>query len=76
MDDEVRNNLIVDDVCKAVDVGRIPMILTSRTAHVEILSQMLHDRGKDVIRLTGSGTAKEKKTALHQLRTATGKTDW
>ena len=68
VDDEVRNNLIVDDVCKAVDAGRIPMVLTSRTAHVEILSQMLHDRGKDVIRLTGSGTAKEKKTALHQLR--------
>lgn len=70
VDDEVRNNLIVDDVCKAVDAGRIPMVLTSRTAHVEILSQMLNDRGKDVIRLTGSGTAKEKKTALHQLRIA------
>lgn len=68
VEDEVRNKLIVDDVCKAVDAGRIPMILTSRKAHVEVLSQKLRDKVKNVIQLTGTGTAKEKESALQQLR--------
>ena len=66
--DEARNKLIVDDVCKAIEAGRTPIILTNRKVHVEILSGKLRGRVKNVITLTGDGTAKEKENTLVQLR--------
>lgn len=66
-EDEVRNNLIMEDVCRAVTSGRTPIILTNRTSHVERLVQMLEPRVKHVIQLIGTGTAKEKREALQRL---------
>lgn len=43
VDDDYRNRLIAADVCKALGEGRSPIVLTSLTSHVEILSAMLAD---------------------------------
>lgn len=67
-EDEVRNRLIIDDVSMAVQNGRTPLVLTSLTHHVDILAQMLESCAKNVVRLTGTGTAKEKRDALQRLQ--------
>lgn len=66
-EDGLRNKMIVDDVCQAVASGRTPIILTSRTSHVELLYDMLSQQVKNVVQLTGTGTTKEKREALQQL---------
>ena len=68
-EDEIRNNLIVEDICKAVNTGRTPIILTNRTAHVSALAEKLNATIKNVISLTGIGTTKEKREAMQRLQT-------
>ena len=68
-EDEIRNNLIVEDTCKAVNTGRTPIILTNRTAHVSVLAEKLKATIKNVISLTGAGTTKEKREAMQRLQT-------
>ncbi len=67
-EDTVRNNLIVNDICKVVDSGRTPIILTNRTSHVTLLAEELRNTIPNVITLTGSGTTKEKREALLRLQ--------
>ena len=66
-EDEIRNTLIVEDVCKVVEAGRTPIILTNRTAHVTILAEKLRDKVKNVVTLTGTGSTKEKRETLQHL---------
>ena len=68
-EDEIRNNLIVEDICKAVNTGRTPIILTNRTAHVSALAEKLKATIKNVISLTGAGTTREKREAMQRLQT-------
>lgn len=68
-EDEIRNNLIVEDICKAVNTGRTPIILTNRTAHVSVLAEKLNATIKNVISLTGAGTTREKQEAMQRLQT-------
>ena len=68
-EDEIRNNLIVEDICKAVNTGRTPIILTNRTAHVSVLAEKLKATIKNVISLTGAGTTKEKRETMQRLQT-------
>ena len=68
-EDEIRNNLIVEDIYKAVNTGRTPIILTNRTAHVSVLAEKLKATIKNVISLTGAGTTKEKREAMQRLQT-------
>lgn len=70
-EDEYRNQLIVRDVCEAVKCGRSPILLTSLTAHVETLAQLLHPLCKNVITLIGSESAKEKRLKQKQLQALT-----
>ncbi len=67
--DEARNRLIVSDVQKTLAEGRTPIILTSRTSHVEILSQLLSDSCRHVISLVGSASPREKKQTMERLHT-------
>jgi superfamily II DNA or RNA helicase len=61
IEDEIRNELIIDDVLECHKNGRNSLVLTGRVAHVNILSDMLKRKIPDVISLTGGmGT---KKTA-------------
>ena len=68
-EDTVRNNLIVNDICKVVDSGRTPIILTNRTSHVTLLAEKLKTTIPNVITLTGSGSTKDKREALQRLQT-------
>ncbi len=67
-DDDYRNRLIVTDVCKALDEGKSPIVLTSLTSHVKILSTILADCCKNVIMLIGSESAKEKRLKMERLQ--------
>lgn len=64
---EIRNTLIAEDVCKAVEAGRTPIILTNRTAHVTILAEKLRGKVKNVVTLTGTGSTKEKRETQQHL---------
>lgn len=68
-EDSLRNDLIVKDICKVVDSGRTPIILTNRTSHVTLLAEKLRTTIPNVITLTGSGTTKDKREALQRLQT-------
>lgn len=64
---QIRNKLIVDDVIKSVNEGRNPIVLTERTAHVEVIANALKEALPNVITLTGGMSAKERKAALERL---------
>ncbi len=51
--DDIRNQLIVDDVAESHKNGRNSLVLTGRVAHVKTLAEMLEKRIPDVISLTG-----------------------
>jgi len=67
---EMRNQMIIDDVVKNYDKGRNCLVLTERTAHVEALTKSLSKRIPDVISLTGSMGAKEIKEKIQQITDA------
>ena len=66
--DEVRNSLIVDDVRKTLESGRTPIVLTGIKQHVDLLAEKLKPYAKNVIQLTGTCTAKEKREAQQRLQ--------
>lgn len=59
--DEIRNQLIIDDVVECYDKGRKSLILTGRIDHVTELAEKLKDQISNVICLTGG--MGNKKTA-------------
>ena len=67
-EDEYRNLFIVKDVIEALKEGRSPIILTSRTAHVEILANLLKPHCPNVITLVGSESTKEKRMKMEYLQ--------
>jgi superfamily II DNA or RNA helicase len=64
---QLRNNLIIDDVISCVKEGRNPIILTERTAHVELIADQLSKVLPNVIVLIGGMPARERKAALERL---------
>ena len=68
VEDECRNLFIVKDVVEALKEGRSPIILTSRTAHVETLAGLLEPHCPNVITLVGSESTKEKRQKMEQLQ--------
>ncbi len=67
-EDEVRNEFIIEEVKTAIQNGRTPLVLTTRTAHVRVLAQMLIPFADHVIQLVGADSAKEKRLALQNLQ--------
>ena len=67
-EDEYRNLFIVKDVIEALKEGRSPIILTSRTAHVDVLANLLKPHCPNVITLVGSESAKEKCQKMEYLQ--------
>jgi superfamily II DNA or RNA helicase len=57
--DEIRNQLIMDDVLACCEKGRRSLILTGRVAHVEELGKALQQKIPNVICLTGGMGAKK-----------------
>ena len=67
-EDEYRNLFIVKDVIEALKEGRSPIILTSRTIHVEVLAAMLKPHCPNVVTLIGSESIKEKCQKMEYLQ--------
>ena len=67
-EDKVRNEFIIENVKAAIQNGRTPLVLTTRTAHVKVLAQMLMPFADHVIQLIGADSAKEKRLALQKLQ--------
>lgn len=65
---EARNKIIVEDVINCVKAGRNPIVLTERTAHVEVLSNLIKASISNVIILTGATSKKEKNIQMDKLR--------
>jgi superfamily II DNA or RNA helicase len=61
---ELRNDLIIQDVTAAAEQGRNPIILTERTEHVKYLATRLAQNVKNVIALTGGKTQKKSRETL------------
>ena len=66
--DELRNKMIVEDVAKALGEGRTPIILSSLTAHVQTLAEMLRSYCSNVITLIGAEKTKDKQIAMERLQ--------
>ena len=62
--DSLRNELIIGDVVKNHEKGRNSIVLTERTAHVELLAKELSARITDVISLTGGMGVKETREVM------------
>lgn len=64
---ESRNKLIIDDVAANLAEGRIPIILTARTDHVDLLTEQCRKICPNVIRLVGNDSAKVKREVMSKL---------
>jgi len=67
MADDSRNQLIGDDVVKAVRAGRSPVVLTERTAHLDVLEELLKDRVNHLIIMRGGMGVKQRRQIQEQL---------
>jgi superfamily II DNA or RNA helicase len=63
-----RNDLIFNDILFALEDGRVPVVITERTDHLEDLSGRLERFAKNVIVLRGGQTARQRRAAMDQLR--------
>ncbi len=65
--DGMRNQLIADDVIKNYKKGRNALVLTERTAHVQILAELLKEDIPEVVTLTGGKAAAESKLLFKKI---------
>lgn len=65
--DEIRNQLIVDDVAHSYEKGRNSLVLSERTAYVVLLAKKLRERIPDVLTLMGGMGAKGTNEMLNKI---------
>ena len=68
--DDLRNDLIVQDVLECLKDGRNCLILSERTDHVRRLTELLRAQGRMVHMLLGGQTGTKMKEALQALKDA------
>ena len=66
-ENQLRNNLIANDVIEALCDGRTPIILTEWREHIETLSGLLSGKCDNIITLFGTSSQKEKRETLAKL---------
>ncbi|OGF45990.1 MAG: hypothetical protein A2452_02570 [Candidatus Firestonebacteria bacterium RIFOXYC2_FULL_39_67] len=66
--DEQRNRLIVDDIVKALNEGRFPLVLTERREHLERLLEMLKGKADYISVLQGGMGKKKAKEVFEKLK--------
>jgi hypothetical protein len=66
--DDDRNAQILADVHEAIDRGRNCLVLTNRTAHVELLVEALRSGGRAPVPLYGKLGTKERRAAVASLQ--------
>jgi len=62
-----RNDLIFDDLMKALETGRSPLILTERTEHLEEIEKRLKGFAKNVFVLRGGMSKKQRTTLMDEI---------
>lgn len=65
-----RNAMIVEDIVKAVNAGRMPIVLTERTEHAKLLTDAIEHRGVKTFLLIGKEAAKLKREKLAAIAAA------
>jgi superfamily II DNA or RNA helicase len=65
--DETRNHMILDDVIRAVNEGRSPILLTERRDHLEYFADKLRNVVRHLVVLRGGMTAKERAEIASEL---------
>jgi superfamily II DNA or RNA helicase len=70
--DEARNRMIADDVTRAVEQGRSPLVLTGRTEHLVQLEAALAGRVQNVVVLKGGMGRKQRREVNDRLATISG----
>lgn len=65
--DEARNDLIFDDVLHALEAGRSPVVITERTAHLEIIAKRLEHFARHVVVLRGGQSEKQRRDVAARL---------
>ena len=67
IEDELRNQLIIDDVIECYKKGRNSLVLTGRVAHVKSLTDKLKNGIPDLISITGGMGTKKTKELLKKI---------
>ncbi len=65
--DEIRNQLIIDDVLECCNKGRKSIVLTGRVAHVKALGKKLEEKIPNVICLTGGMGVKQTAQVMAEI---------
>jgi hypothetical protein len=65
--DEARNDLIFDDVLRALEAGRSSVVITERTAHLEIIPRRLERFARHVSVLRGGQSEKQRRDSAARL---------
>ena len=68
--DAARNDLIFDDVLKALEAGRSPVVLTERKDHLDYLRSRFSRFARNLVVLKGGMSAAERKASDAALRVA------
>lgn len=68
INDNSRNELIVNDIIEAFKLGSTPLILTERVEHINILESMLNKYIDKIVILKGGMGNKQRKSALDMLK--------
>lgn len=66
-ENELRNRMIIKDVISVLESGRNPIVLTERREHVATLFNLLDGHCKNIITLTGTASAKERRETSEKL---------
>jgi len=70
--DHTRNDMIVRDVSQALAENRVPLVLTERKDHLEMLADLLRGVSRHVIVMRGGMVAKESRIAVAKLSRLAG----
>ncbi len=65
--DPGRNDLIFDDVVRALEAGRSPLVLTARKDHAECLAERIGRFARNVILLRGGMGAKQRRAVMRSI---------
>jgi superfamily II DNA or RNA helicase len=65
--DPRRNQLILDDVIRALQEGRSPILLTERRDHLDLFAEQLRGFAKHIVVLQGGMKAKERRETFERL---------
>ena len=66
--DKHRNELIFNDLLKALEMGRSPLLLTERTEHLEWFAEHLKRFAQNIIILRGGMGPKQRKALAEQIK--------